>query len=99
MTAQRVSLPSAKVYEADGVVHIHDLAGADPDLVLLVVGAGDPEAVVHRALSAGARALAVAQVSVDTAVVENSFAALENQLRARALDRVNTIRRVALRRR
>lgn len=82
MTAQLVSLPSTKVYEADGVVHIHELASADPDLLTLVVGGSDPEAVVHRALSTGARALAVAQVSIDTALVENSFAALENQLRA-----------------
>jgi hypothetical protein len=82
MTAQLVSLPSTKVYEADGVVHIHELASADPDLLTLVVGGTDPEAVVHRVLSTGARALAVAQVSIDTALVENSFAALENQLRA-----------------
>ena len=82
MTAQLVSLPSTKVYEADGVVHIHELASADPDLLTLVVGGTDPEAVVHRVLSTEARALAVAQVSIDTALVENSFAALENQLRA-----------------
>lgn len=82
MTAQLASLPGPRVYEADGVVHIHDLTSADPDLIKMVAGAGDPEAVVQRALSTGARALAVAQVSVDTAVVENSFAALEAQLRA-----------------
>lgn len=82
MTAQLASLLGPKVYAADGVVHVHDLASADPDLLTLVVGAGDPEAVVQRALSTGARALAVAQVSVDTAVVESSFAVLENQLRA-----------------
>lgn len=81
MTAQLAALPSPNVYAADGVVHAHHLASADPDLLRLVVGAGDPEAVVQRALSTGARALAVAQVSVDTAVVESSFAALENQLR------------------
>jgi hypothetical protein len=80
MTAQLASLPNPNVYAVDGVVH--DLATADPDLLTLVVGAGDPEAVVQRALSTGARALAIAQVSVDTAVVENSFAALETQLRS-----------------
>jgi hypothetical protein len=82
MTAQLASLPNPRVYAAEGVVHIHDLATADPDLLRLVTGAGDPEAVVQRALSTGARALAVAQVSLDTALVENSFAALETQLRA-----------------
>lgn len=82
MTAQLASLPNPNVYAVDGVVHIHGLATADPDLLTLVVGSGDAEAVVQRALSTGARALAIAQVSVDTAVVENSFAALESQLRS-----------------
>lgn len=82
MTAQLASLPDPNVYAVDGVVHIHNLTTADPDLLTLVVGSADAEAVVQRALSTGARALAIAQVSVDTAVVENSFAALETQLRS-----------------
>lgn len=82
MTVELASIPHPKVYLVDGVVRVQDLATADPDLVTLVTGAGDPEAVVQRALSTGARALAVAQVSVDTAVVETSFAALQNQLHA-----------------
>jgi hypothetical protein len=82
MTAQLTSIPHLPVYSADGIVHVRDLASADPDLLALVTGASDPEAVVQRALSTGARALVVAQVSVDTAVVETSFAALETQLRA-----------------
>jgi hypothetical protein len=80
MTAQLDSIPHMTVYVAGGIVHVRDLASADPDLLALVTGASDPEAVVQRVLSTGARALAVAQVSVDTAVVEASFAALENQL-------------------
>ena len=82
MTAQLASLSTPHVYVADGVVHVNDLASADPDLLRLVVAADDPEAVVQRSLSTGARALIVARVSVDTAVVESSFAALEAQLRA-----------------
>lgn len=82
MTAQLASAPNPSVYAVDGVVHIHDLASADPDLLTLVLGADDPEAVAQRALSTGARALAIAQVSLDTAVVESSFAALETQLRS-----------------
>lgn len=81
MTAQLAAISSPRVYSADGIVHVTDLSSADPDLVTLVTGSNDPEAVVQRTLSTGARALAVAQVSVDTAVVETSFAALENQLR------------------
>ena len=82
MTAQLASLPNPTVSATDGVVHIHDLVSADPDLLTLVLDATDPEAVAQCALSTGARALAVAKVSVDTAMVESSFAALEAQLRA-----------------
>lgn len=82
MTAQLATIPPQRVYLADGVVRVEGLASADPDLVTLVAGASDPEAVVQRALSTGARALAVAHVSIDTAMVETSFAALQNQLRA-----------------
>jgi hypothetical protein len=81
MTAQLDSIPRLTVYAANGIVHVRDLASADHDLLALVTSASDPEAVVQRVLSTGARALAVAQVSVDTAVVEASFAALESQLR------------------
>ncbi len=81
MTAQLASIPHLSVQSADGIVHIRDLASADPDLLALVTGASDPEAVVQRVLSTGVRALVVSQVSVDTAVVETSFAALETQLR------------------
>ena len=82
MTAQLAFLPSPNVYAVDGVVHVHDLASADPDLLTLVVGAGDPEAAVQRAMSTGARALAMAHVSMDTAMVEHSFSALESQLKS-----------------
>lgn len=82
MTAQLATIPQPTVYVADGVAHVQNLASADPDLVSLLSSAREPEAVVQRVLSTGARALAVAHVSVDTAVVESSFAALEHQLRS-----------------
>lgn len=65
-----------RVYSRGGVVHIRDLTTADPDLLALVKTATDPEAVVQHALSTGARALAIAQASVDTRLVEDSFAKL-----------------------
>lgn len=82
MTAQLASIPTSQVYVVDGLVHLNDLASADPDLLRLVVTADHPEAVVQRILSTGARALIVGNISIDTALVENSFAALEAKLRA-----------------
>jgi hypothetical protein len=82
MTAQLAPVPNPTVCVVDGITYIRELASADPDLLTLVSGASVPEAVVQHVLSTGARALAVAQVSVDTAAVESSFAALEAQLRA-----------------
>lgn len=66
----------SRVYSRGSVVHIRELTTADPDLLALVETATDPEAVVQRALSTGARALAIAQASVDTRLVEDSFAKL-----------------------
>ena len=66
----------SRVYASGGVLHIQDLVTADPDLLALVENSDAPEAVVQHALSAGARALAIAQASVDTRLVEDSFGKL-----------------------
>jgi len=66
----------SRVYASGGVVHIQDLVTADLDLLALVENSEAPEAVVQHALSTGARALAVAQASLDSRMVDESFAAL-----------------------
>ena len=76
MSAALASVPTPRVFAADGLVHITDVTTADPDLLAIVSSAADPEAVVQRALSTGARALSVAQASIDTTMVEQSFAEL-----------------------
>jgi hypothetical protein len=69
------------VHLIDGAVRISDLWCTDPDLAALVAEAADAESVVRHSLATGARALRVAHASVDTAIVERSFAALESQLK------------------
>lgn len=76
MSAELIPLTAARVYASGGVVHIRDLINADPDLLALVESSDQAEAVVQHALSTGARALAVAQTSLDTRMVEESFAQL-----------------------
>lgn len=85
MTAGLTAVRAHSVQCINGAVHIQDLWCTDPDLSALVAEASDAESAVQHSLSTGARALRVAHGSVDTAVVERSFAALEDQLR-RLLD-------------
>ncbi len=85
MTAGLTAVRADSVQCINGAVHIQDLWCTDPDLSALVAEASDAESAVQHTLSTGARALRVAHASVDTAVVERSFAALEDQLR-RLLD-------------
>src|SRR3954453_15735866 len=82
MTAQLLPVPVPNVTVVDGVFHLREVKSSDPDLLALVDGARDAEAVLQRVLSTGARALVIAQATVDTAVVEKSFDVLERQLRS-----------------
>ena len=64
----------------DRIVRINDLRIDDPEVHALVSASSDPDATVTRMLTVGARALAVAQVSVDMNAVETSFAHLTQAL-------------------
>lgn len=80
MSAELAPVTETRVFAANGVVHIQDLTTVDPDLLTIVTATTEPEAVVQRALSTGARALSVAQASIDTTMVEEAFAALTKAL-------------------
>jgi hypothetical protein len=82
MTVEHRAPQHPSVQLVDGMVQIADLWCTDPDLTALVSEAADPESAVRHCLATGARALRVVHASVDTAVVERSFAALESQLKA-----------------
>lgn len=80
MTAQLAAVPAARVCVMDDVVHIRDLRSTDADLVGLLADATEPAELTIQALAIGARALRVSRVSIDTAMIEKSFAALTVQL-------------------
>ena len=82
MTAELRAVQPPSVHLVDGAVRITDLWCTDRDLTALVSEASDAESAVRHSLATGARALRVAHASIDTAVVERSFAALESQLKA-----------------
>jgi hypothetical protein len=80
MTAQITELTPRRVTVDGGLVRITDLTSSDVDLLRILTSADDPEATVQRALAIGARALEVANASVDTAVVEASFENLRQRM-------------------
>lgn len=82
MTAELRTVDQPSVRLVDGTVQISNLWCTDPDLAALVADASDTESAVQHCLVTGARALRVAHASIDSAVVERSFAALESQLKA-----------------
>jgi hypothetical protein len=62
---------------------LRDLLETDPEVVAVVAGADDPEAAVHSCLQVGARAIKLAQVSMDTQVVESAFQGLRGDFDAK----------------
>jgi hypothetical protein len=80
MSTELAVVSTPRIHAANGAVHIQDLTTADPDVFLIVSTAEDPEAQLQRVLSFGGRALRVTQASIDTTMVEESFAALSTKL-------------------
>ena len=85
-TAHLLAVPPVepRVQLLDGLVYIRDLGCSDPALVSLLGDAGDEaaaEAAVQRVLSIGAQAMSVAHRSIDTTMVDQSFAVLHDRLR------------------
>jgi hypothetical protein len=76
--------------EADEVVLV-DFREADQEVVGFVREADDPEAAVHRCLQMGARALRLANVSTETAIVDKAFDAMTTEFDGKvegAVDRI-----------
>lgn len=65
------SVPGA-VTQGDALV-LHDFRECDPEVVQLVREADDTEAAIHNCLQVGARAINLAQVSMDAELVEHAF--------------------------
>lgn len=76
---------------ADDVLYIDRLTCTDADVVELVRRSDNPEAAVQRALAAGAQMLSMAQVRVDTAVVDQAFTALTREITALMAQTTQTV--------
>src|SRR3954470_12150476 len=63
--------PTATV--ADGVLYLAEFEERDPEVVNFVDASDDAESAVHRAMQVGARALGLAQTSIDANLVEQAF--------------------------
>ncbi len=82
MTAQLITLNTGnpQVTVTSTQVQITNLTSQDPDLIQIVGNAADPAAAVDRILSIGARATIAATASLDTTMVETSFADLQARM-------------------
>jgi hypothetical protein len=78
-TSRPTALPPTVAVEDDGVV-LRGFREADPEVLALVHDAADVEATLHRCLEVGARALRLAQTSLDAEVVERAFAEMAGRL-------------------
>jgi hypothetical protein len=71
---------SATVLVEEDAVVLRGFREADPEVLALVRDAADAEATLHRCLEVGARALRLAQTSLDAEVVERAFADMAGRL-------------------
>jgi hypothetical protein len=65
--------------EGDELV-LEDFRESDPDVVVFVRNADEPEVAVHRCLTMGARVLRVAGATLDTELVEHRFEDMTSEL-------------------
>ena len=66
------AIPPRAVLHEDTLV-LQQFTETDPTVIRFVAGTGDTEAAVHSCLQVGARAMDLARVNLDTAMVESSF--------------------------
>src|SRR5688572_12993918 len=83
--------PQVTVLGDGEAIVLRDLLETDPEVVAVVAAADDPEAAVHSCLQVGARAIKLAQVSVDTQVVESAFAGLRGEFDSKLDDTLRAL--------
>jgi hypothetical protein len=74
--------PDPRVVVDDDVLTIVEYRETDADVVSVIREADDPLAAVHELLTIGARAVRAARVSVDAAIVEKAFSAMNDTFHA-----------------
>src|SRR4051794_38367545 len=79
------------------VLHLDGFQERDPEVVNLVAGADEPESAVHRCLQTGARALGLAQVSLESALVEDAFSGMSREFDGKLGETVSQIDEITTR--
>ena len=91
MTA--IAIEPATVFVDDTELVVEHLRITDPDAVAFVASSDDPELALVRCVEMGARVLRLANVTVDTQVVEHRFDQMTQTLtRARSDGSSNRLR-------
>jgi len=90
-----ITITRAPARIIDGALHLDGFQERDPEVVNLVVASEDAETAVHRVMQVGARALGLAQTTLDTALVETSFDGMSREFEGRLDQTVEQISKVA----
>ena len=89
-----ITITRAPARIIDGALHLDGFQERDPEVVNLVVASEDAETAVHRVMQVGARALGLAQTTIDTALVETSFHGMSREFEGRLEQTVAQIGKV-----
>lgn len=70
---EQITIKRAAAKIVDGVLHLDGFEERDPEVVNFVAASDDAESAVHRIQQVGARALGLAQTSIDANLVKTEF--------------------------
>jgi hypothetical protein len=88
---EQITITKAPARIADDVLYLDGFEERDPEVVNFVAAADDAETAVHRIQQVGARALGLAQTSIDTHLVKSEFAGMSRDLDGRLEETVEQI--------
>jgi hypothetical protein len=91
---EQITIKKASAKVADDTLYLDSFEERDPEVVNFVAASDDGESAVHRVLQVGARALALAQTSIDTNVVKSEFDGMSREFDGKLDETVEEIGKV-----
>jgi hypothetical protein len=92
---KQITIKRAPARIVDGVLHLDGFEERDPEVVNFVAASDDAESAVHRIQQVGARALGLAQTSIDTNVVKTEFDEMSRDFDGKLGETVEQISKVS----
>jgi hypothetical protein len=88
---EQTNINTAPAYVVEGILHLDGFEERDPEVVNFVAGSEHAESAAHRALQVGARALGLANTTIDANLVEAAFHGMSRDFDGRLGDAVEQI--------